>query len=79
MHQHDDALRNAQAQQPPPVLSDTHSFSVPLKEKPAVVQRDEIIRTRKYRLGKYISSQDDINNFNALCRGETLLVSSSTP
>lgn len=59
---------------PPPVLSDTHWFKVPLKEQPAVVQRNEIIRNRKYNLGKHIDVQDDANNFNALCRGEQLLV-----
>lgn len=56
------------------VLSHTNSFELPLRERPAVVQRSEIIRSRKYNLGKHISDQDDASNFNALCRGERLLV-----
>lgn len=56
------------------MMSDTNSFLLPLKEMPAVVQRSEIIRSRKYNVGKHITGQDDANNFNALCRGEQLVV-----
>lgn len=55
-------------------LSYTNSFRLPLKETPAVVQRSEIIRSRKYNVGKHIGEQDDVDNFNALCRGEQLVV-----
>ena len=55
-------------------LSYTNSFRLPLKERPAVVQRSEIIRSRKYNVGKHIGEQDDVDNFNALCRGEQLVV-----
>lgn len=63
--QHDEALH--EAQQRMAVLSDTKSFRLPLKEKPAVLQRNEMIRSRKY-------DKDDAAKFNALCRGESLLV-----
>ena len=63
-------LRNSRSHYPAGVVS----FRLPLKDRPAVVQRDEIIRTRKYTLGKHIGVEDDVNNFNALCRGESLLV-----
>uniref|UniRef100_A0A0P5MAM3 procollagen-proline 4-dioxygenase n=1 Tax=Daphnia magna TaxID=35525 RepID=A0A0P5MAM3_9CRUS len=61
---HDEALH--EAQQRMAVLSDTKSFRLPLKEKPAVLQRNEMIRSRKY-------DKDDAAKFNALCRGESLL------
>ncbi|EFX74258.1 hypothetical protein DAPPUDRAFT_22132, partial [Daphnia pulex] len=66
---------NMQTKQGKPmaVLSHTNSFELPLRERPAVVQRSEIIRSRKYNVGKHISDQDDASNFNALCRGERLL------
>lgn len=71
--QHDDTLMQTRQREPQVMLSDTNSFQLPLKERPAIEQRHEIIRSRQYKLGKYISPQDDVNNFNALCRGENLL------
>jgi hypothetical protein len=50
----------------PTSIPDSRSFRLPLKEKPAVAQRSEIIRSRDYI--------EDDTKFNALCRGEKLLV-----
>lgn len=71
--QHDDTLIQTKQRQPEAMLSDTNSFQQPLTERPAIEQRHEIIRTRQYKVGKNIGPQDDVNNFNALCRGENLL------
>ncbi|XP_046438574.1 prolyl 4-hydroxylase subunit alpha-2-like isoform X3 [Daphnia pulex] len=73
INMHDDTLQQTKQRKPMAVLSHTNSFELPLRERPAVVQRNEIIRSRKYNLGKHISDQDDASNFNALCRGERLL------
>ncbi|XP_046647216.1 prolyl 4-hydroxylase subunit alpha-2-like [Daphnia pulicaria] len=73
INMHDDTLQQTKQRKPMAVLSHTNSFDLPLRERPAVVQRSEIIRSRKYNLGKHISDQDDASNFNALCRGERLL------
>lgn len=68
--QHDQLL--LQAAEKPSVLAKL--FRQPLKEKPAVVQRRDVISNRKYNLGQLNSSRDDEINFKALCRGEQLLV-----
>jgi hypothetical protein len=60
-------LQEAQQKAPMSVLSDSSSFRLPLKEKPAIAQRSEMICSRKY-------DEDDFAKFNALCRGEKLLV-----
>ncbi|XP_057374183.1 prolyl 4-hydroxylase subunit alpha-1-like isoform X2 [Daphnia carinata] len=73
INMHDDTLQQTKKRHPMAVLSHTNSFRLPLKEKSAGVQRSEIIRSRKYNVGKHITDQDDATNFNALCRGETLL------
>lgn len=52
---------------------ETVTFNRPLREKSAALQRIEIVNNRNYRLGRFISPNDDMNNFNALCRGEQLL------
>ncbi|XP_059351138.1 LOW QUALITY PROTEIN: prolyl 4-hydroxylase subunit alpha-1-like [Daphnia carinata] len=65
-------LQQTKKRHPLAVLSHTNSFRLPLK-KSVGVQRSEIIRRRKYNVGKHITDQDDATNFNALCRGETLL------
>lgn len=49
------------------------TFNRPLREKSAALQRREIVSNRSYRLGRFVSANDDIANFNALCRGEKLL------
>ena len=48
-------------------------FKQPLREKSAVEQRLQLIKSRKYNLGKHINPNEDAVNFNALCRGESLL------
>ena len=65
--QHDESLQRSG-------FTGEHTFLNPLREKPAEVQRTEMINSRKYKLGKHISFVDDAINFNALCRGENLLV-----
>lgn len=54
------------------------TFQLPLNEIPATEQRQQLIRNRRYRLGKHISPPDDAANFNALCRGEQLLSDAET-
>lgn len=67
---HDDIVDSAESDE---TKSHTVSFDRPLREESALSQRLDIINKRNYRLGKNISVIDDLNNFNALCRGENLL------
>ena len=46
---------------------------LPLREKSAAEQRLLLANKRRYNLGEQIDGNDDVKNFNALCRGEILL------
>ncbi len=59
-----------------PIPAELVVFPQPLRDKPAVIQREEIIRKKKFTLEGHDLENEilGIINFNELCRVKSLLV-----